>query len=358
MLNSVFLYHCARRAWTWRSSTREKLERYPSIPEEERQLAEDLLYNRGADPVAAFAAHFRERKPRRRPPAASLPLDERLPRYIIEGSQGRPHRGPRAEALEDAEPLDIINGPLMKGMDEVGRLFNDNELIVAEVLQCAEAMKAAVGLPRADHGQGRDAPSRGKIVLATVKGDVHDIGKNLVEIILANNGYQVVNLGIKVPPEQLIAAFREHKPDMIGLSGLLVKSAQQMVTTAEDLRAAGIEVPLLVGGAALTRNFTATRIARAYGGHDALREGRDGRARPGQPALRRHHPRGPARRACAPSRRRCARAPTPAAATAAAPATAAASALGGLAHGAGAAAAGSRASTCCGTSRSPTSSRI
>ena len=108
--------------------------------------------------------------------------------------------------------------------------------------------------------------SRGTIVLATVKGDVHDIGKNLVEIILKNNGYRIVNLGIKVPPEDLIAAYHSHKPDAIGLSGLLVKSAQQMVITAQDLRAAGVEIPLFVGGAALTRKFTATRIASEYGG--------------------------------------------------------------------------------------------
>src|SRR5258707_4416635 len=110
-----------------------------------------------------------------------------------------------------------------------------------------------------------DTAKRGKIVLATVKGDVHDIGKNLVEIILKNNGYDVVNLGIKVPPEELIKAFQQHKPDAIGLSGLLVKSAQQMVITANDLKDAGIEIPLLVGGAALSGKFTQQKIAPSYG---------------------------------------------------------------------------------------------
>jgi 5-methyltetrahydrofolate--homocysteine methyltransferase len=153
----------------------------------------------------------------------------------------------------------------MKGMDEVGRLFNANQLIVAEVLQSAEAMKAAVS--HLEHFMEKsETASRGKVLLATVKGDVHDIGKNLVEIILANNGFQVVNLGIKVPPEQLIQAVREHKPDMIGLSGLLVKSAQQMVTTAEDMTRAGAMPPMLVGGAALTENFVDKQIAAAYGG--------------------------------------------------------------------------------------------
>ncbi len=160
-------------------------------------------------------------------------------------------------------PLDIINGPLMAGMSEVGRLFNKNELIVAEVLQSAEAMKAAVNHLE-QFMEKSETASRGKIVLATVKGDVHDIGKNLVEIILSNNGYEVVNLGIKVPAEDLIKAFRAHKPDAIGLSGLLVKSAQQMVTTAGDLKDAGIHVPLLVGGAALSEKFTKTKIGPSY----------------------------------------------------------------------------------------------
>src|SRR5438874_8880663 len=162
----------------------------------------------------------------------------------------------------------------MAGMGEVGRLFNNNELIVAEVLQSAEAMKAAVSHLE-QYMEKADTSARGKIVLATVKGDVHDIGKNLVDIILSNNGYNVVNLGIKVPPETLIQAVREHNPDVVGLSGLLVKSAQQMVATASDLRAAGVDLPLLVGGAALSRNFVDRNIAPAYGGtvayaHDAM----------------------------------------------------------------------------------------
>src|SRR5207249_4163050 len=109
-----------------------------------------------------------------------------------------------------------------------------------------------------------ESATKGTVVLATVKGDVHDIGKNLVEIILGNNGFRVINLGIKVPPEDLIKAHREHRPDLIGLSGLLVKSAQQMVVTAEDLKAAGVRCPVLVGGAALSAKFTAAKIAPAY----------------------------------------------------------------------------------------------
>jgi 5-methyltetrahydrofolate--homocysteine methyltransferase len=263
VLNAVYLYHCTKAGLDYAIVNTERLERYPSIPEAERRLAEDLLFGRGEDPVAAFAAHFRG-KQKAAPVKSTLSLDERLARYIVEGSRDGLIEDLDAKRRE-AAPLDIINGPLMRGMDEVGRLFNDNQLIVAEVLQSAEAMKTAVSHLE-PFMEKAAAATRGTFLLATVKGDVHDIGKNLVEIILGNNGYRVVNLGIKVPPETLIAACQEHKPDAIGLSGLLVKSAQQMVVTAQDFRAAGIDIPLFVGGAALTKKFTATRIAPEHAG--------------------------------------------------------------------------------------------
>jgi 5-methyltetrahydrofolate--homocysteine methyltransferase len=261
-LNAVYLYHNTKAGLDFAIVSSEKLVRFASIPEEEKALCDDLLFNRGEDPIARFAAHYRGKKTVTAD-KKKLSLDERLASYIVEGTKEG-----LVEDLEEkrkgTKPLDIINGPLMKGMDEVGRLFNANELIVAEVLQSAEAMKAAVS-----HLEGfmekADAQNKGKLILATVKGDVHDIGKNLVEIILSNNGYTVVNLGIKCPPETLIKAAHDHKPDMIGLSGLLVKSAQQMVITAQDLRTAGITLPILVGGAALTKKFTYTRIRATYG---------------------------------------------------------------------------------------------
>ncbi|MFN3180336.1 MAG: cobalamin-dependent protein, partial [Thermus sp.] len=164
-------------------------------------------------------------------------------------------------------PLDVINGPLMEGMAEVGRLFNDNQLIVAEVLQSAGVMKAAVSfLEGFMEKKAADDSGKGKVVLATVKGDVHDIGKNLVDIILSNNGFKVIDVGIKVTPATLIDVIKKENPDIIGLSGLLVKSAKQMVLTAQDFKEAGIEVPILVGGAALSRRFTETKIAAEYDG--------------------------------------------------------------------------------------------
>ncbi|WP_232699331.1 methionine synthase [Brevibacillus daliensis] len=264
VLNAVFLYHTTLAGLDYAIVNAEKLERYASIPEDERKLAEALLFDTNDETLATFTDFYRQKKKTEVKQVSNLTLEERLANYVVEGSKDGLYPD-LDEALKKYAPLDIINGPLMAGMEEVGRLFNTNQLIVAEVLQSAEVMKASVAHLE-PHMEKSESAAKGKIILATVKGDVHDIGKNLVEIILSNNGYDVVNLGIKVAPEQLIKAFREEKPDAIGLSGLLVKSAQQMVITAQDLRSSGIDVPLMVGGAALTRKFTTNRIAPEYDG--------------------------------------------------------------------------------------------
>ena len=265
VLNAVFLYHCTKAGLDMAIVNSEKLERYAGIPGEERKLAEDVLFHTDDAAVAAFAARFRDQKSRVQKEVSKLTLDERLASYIVGGTKEGLVDDLALKLKEGLRPLDVINGPLMKGMDEVGRLFNNNELIVAEVLQSAEAMKAAVGY--LEQFMEKDAASqRGTVLLATVKGDVHDIGKNLVEIILSNNGYKVVNLGIKIPPHELIAAVEKHQPDIVGLSGLLVKSAQQMVITAGEMTLGKRCPPMLVGGAALTRSFTRKKIAPAYEG--------------------------------------------------------------------------------------------
>ena len=268
VLNAVFLYHCTRAGLDYAIVNSERLERYASISEEERRLAEDLLFWRGDDPIGAFSGFYRGKKSGARKPTVTLPLEQRLPSYVVEGSKDG-LVADLEQALQQYAAMEIINGPLMDGMTEVGRLFNKNELIIAEVLLSAEVMKAAVAYlePYMEKGE---SSLKGKIILATVKGDVHDIGKNLVDIVLSNNGFEVINLGIKVLPQQLIEAYRAEQPDTIGLSGLLVKSAQQMVLTAQDLREAGVKAPILVGGAALSNRFTALKIAPAYDGAPVL----------------------------------------------------------------------------------------
>ncbi len=271
-LNSVFLYHTVKSGLDTAIVNTEKLQRYASLDAVEKKLAEDLLFHSNQsyhEALAAFADFYKGKKisdTKGQDERTSWTPQERIRYNIIEGS--------REGLITDLEylikelkmaPLDVVNGPLMDGMKQVGTLFNENQLIVAEVLQSAEVMKIAVSHLEQYMESNTDS-RKGRLLLATVKGDVHDIGKNLVDIVLSNNGYEVINLGIKIPPEKLIEAYHKHKPDFIGLSGLLVKSAQQMVVTASDLSQEGIDVPLIVGGAALTKNFVTKKIAPVYKG--------------------------------------------------------------------------------------------
>ncbi|MBZ5752866.1 methionine synthase [Metabacillus rhizolycopersici] len=265
VLNAVYLYHCTQAGLDYAIVNTEKLERFASIPKEDIRLAEDLLFKTTDQTLADFTNFYRGKKKVEKKPSKSLPLAERLAGYIVDGTKEGLLPDLELALKQYPDPLSIINGPLMAGMAEVGVLFNDNQLIVAEVLQSAEVMKASVSYLEQFMDQKEDS-GKGKILLATVKGDVHDIGKNLVDIILSNNGFKVIDLGIKVTPQTLIQAVKDENPDIIGLSGLLVKSAQQMVITAQDLHEAKCDIPILVGGAALSRKFTRTKIAPQYNG--------------------------------------------------------------------------------------------
>ena len=266
ILNSVYLYHCTQAGLDYAIVNTEKLERFASISKEEVAMAERLLFDTTDETLAQFTNFYRGKKKETKSNRPNMTLEERLAYYVVEGTKEGLIPDLELALKQFSAPLDIINGPLMEGMKEVGRLFNDNQLIVAEVLQSAEVMKASVSHLEPYMEKNETTSAKGKIVLATVKGDVHDIGKNLVDIILSNNGYDVIDLGIKVAPTQLIETIKKEKPDMVGLSGLLVKSAQQMVLTAQDMKQAGIDIPILVGGAALSRKFTDTKIAKSYDG--------------------------------------------------------------------------------------------
>ncbi|MDN5708412.1 MAG: methionine synthase [Planococcus sp. (in: firmicutes)] len=266
VLNAVYLYHCTQAGLDYAIVNTEKLERFASIPKEEVKMAEELLFETTDKNLADFTDFYRDKKKEKTEDDIPDTVPERLAYYILEGTKEGliPDLEKAREMYED--PLEIINGPLMEGMAEVGRLFNDNQLIVAEVLQSAGVMKAAVSYLEGFMEKKADDSGKGKVILATVKGDVHDIGKNLVDIILSNNGFKVIDIGIKVTPAALIEVIRKEQPDIVGLSGLLVKSAKQMVLTAQDFREADIDVPILVGGAALSRRFTETKIAAEYNG--------------------------------------------------------------------------------------------
>lgn len=266
VLNAVYLYHCTQAGLDYAIVNTEKLERFASISKDEIDMAENLLFKTTDEALATFTDFYRGKKKETKSKLPDMTLEERLQYYILEGTKEGLIPDLELALKQYSAPLKIINGPLMDGMKEVGRLFNENQLIVAEVLQSAEVMKASVAFLEPYMESNDTSSSKGKVLLATVKGDVHDIGKNLVDIILSNNGFRVIDLGIKVTPLELIEAVKKNKPDIIGLSGLLVKSAQQMVLTANDMREASISTPILVGGAALSRKFTDTKISKEYDG--------------------------------------------------------------------------------------------
>lgn len=266
VLNSVFLDHAVKAGMTGAIVHVSKIRPLHLIAPEEVQVCEDLIFDRrreGYDPLQALLALFADRK------AADAvkktraeTVEGRLKDRIIDGD-----RKGLSDELDDAllimKPLDIINNVLLDGMKVVGELFGAGKMQLPFVLQSAETMKAAVAYlePKMERVAGQE---KGTIVLATVKGDVHDIGKNLVDIILTNNGYRVVNLGIKVPLADMVAAVREHKAHAIGMSGLLVKSTVVMRENLEEMSRQGIDVPVLLGGAALTRNYVEEDCTRAY----------------------------------------------------------------------------------------------
>jgi 5-methyltetrahydrofolate--homocysteine methyltransferase len=222
VLNSVFLHHCVEAGLDLAIVNAAKYLPVDMVSNDERTMCESLLWTGNDEAIARFAEFYRKKKAKPKAvPGEELPVEKILANCVIEGTKEGLIPALK-KILGKMRPLAVINGPLMDGMTEVGRLFGKNELIVAEVLQSAEVMKASVSFlePHMDKG---DTMHKGKMLLATVKGDVHDIGKNLVDIIFSNNGFDVINLGIKVPPETLVDEVRKHSPDFIGLSGLLVK---------------------------------------------------------------------------------------------------------------------------------------
>jgi 5-methyltetrahydrofolate--homocysteine methyltransferase len=266
VLNSVFLDHAVKAGMTGAIVHVSKIKPLHQIAPEEVQVAEDLIFDRrreGYDPLQRLLEMFAGRKAA---DAAAKKRAEtvegRLKDRIVDGDR-KGLEDDLAEALTKYPPLDIINTILLDGMKVVGELFGAGKMQLPFVLQSAETMKAAVAYlePHMERVEGQE---KGTIVLATVKGDVHDIGKNLVDIILTNNGYKVVNLGIKVPLADMLAAAKENRAHAIGMSGLLVKSTVVMRENLEEMGRQGLDIPILLGGAALTRNYVEEDCARAY----------------------------------------------------------------------------------------------
>jgi 5-methyltetrahydrofolate--homocysteine methyltransferase len=274
VLNSVFLNECVQAGLDSAIVHASKILPMARIAEEQREVALDLVYDRrreGYDPLTRFLDLFEgvstaSSKATRAQELAALPLAERLQRRIVDGERN----GLEAdldEALAARTALVIVNEILLEGMKTVGELFGSGQMQLPFVLQSAEVMKNAVAYLE-PHMEKSDSSGKATIVLATVKGDVHDIGKNLVDIILTNNGYSVVNIGIKQPISAILAAAEEHDADAIGMSGLLVKSTVVMKENLQELNTRGMAArwPVLLGGAALTRAYVEQDLAEIYQG--------------------------------------------------------------------------------------------
>src|SRR5262249_17691164 len=266
VLNSVFLEHAVRAGMTGAILHISKTRPLHVIPPEEVKVAEDLIFDRradGYDPLQRLLELFADRK------AADATakkradtVEGRLKDRIVDGDR-KGLSTDLDEALTTLSPLDIINNVLLDGMKVVGDLFGAGKMQLPFVLQSAETMKAAVAYlePFMERVEGQE---KGTIVLATVKGDVHDIGKNLVDIILTNNGYRVVNLGIKQPIASILDAAQQYKADAVGMSGLLVKSTVVMRENLEEMTRQGLAMPVMLGGAALTRRYVEEDCVKAY----------------------------------------------------------------------------------------------
>ncbi|MEU6221464.1 methionine synthase [Streptomyces sp. NPDC047022] len=274
LLNSVFLDECVKAGLDSAIVHASKILPIARFDEEQVTTALDLIYDRraeGYDPLQKLMALFegataKSLKAGKAEELAALPLDERLKRRIIDGERN----GLESDlelALADRPALDIVNETLLDGMKVVGELFGSGQMQLPFVLQSAEVMKLAVAYLE-PHMEKTDEAGKGTIVLATVRGDVHDIGKNLVDIILSNNGYNVVNLGIKQPVSAILEAAEEHRADVIGMSGLLVKSTVIMKENLEELNQRGLAAgyPVILGGAALTRAYVEQDLHELYEG--------------------------------------------------------------------------------------------
>ncbi|MFI7087319.1 methionine synthase [Streptomyces anulatus] len=274
VLNSVFLDECVKAGLDSAIVHASKILPIARLEEEQVKVALDLIYDRraeGYDPLQKLMELFegvnmKSMKAGKAEELMALPLDERLQRRIIDGEKN----GLEAdldEALQDTPALDIVNNTLLEGMKVVGELFGSGQMQLPFVLQSAEVMKSAVAHLE-PHMEKTDDDGKGTIVLATVRGDVHDIGKNLVDIILSNNGYNVVNLGIKQPVSAILEAAEEHRADVIGMSGLLVKSTVIMKENLQELnqRKMAADFPVILGGAALTRAYVEQDLHEIYEG--------------------------------------------------------------------------------------------
>jgi 5-methyltetrahydrofolate--homocysteine methyltransferase len=264
VLNSVFIHHCALAGMDLAIVNVEKLKCFADIAADEVKLAEDMLFKPSEETINEFAKKYRDVKVKKIQSLKTLTPEETVYNCVLEGSKNSLSSALET-LLKENNPMEIINGPLSKAMEEVGVRFSKGDLIITEVLQSAQAMKFATDILEPYLAKEKQS-KKGKILLATVEGDVHDIGKNLVHIIFKSNGFDVIDLGVKVPTTTIVENALKENPDFIGLSALLTRSAETMIGVAKSLSENRIATPLLLGGAVLSDKFISAKVTPIYKG--------------------------------------------------------------------------------------------
>ncbi len=270
-IHSVFLYHAIAAGMDMGIVNAGQLTVYEDIPADLRERVEDVVLNRRDDATERLLAVAEDIKGGGRKKVEDLtwreePVNDRITHALVHGITEYIEADAEQARLEAPRPLDVIEGPLMDGMNVVGDLFGSGKMFLPQVVKSARVMKKAVAylLPYIEAEKDDRAKAKGKVVLATVKGDVHDIGKNIVGVVLQCNNYEVVNLGVMVPAAKIFATAREENADIIGVSGLITPSLEEMAHVAAEMKREGFEIPLLIGGATTSRVHTAVKIAPNY----------------------------------------------------------------------------------------------
>lgn len=275
-MHAVFLYHAIQVGMDFGIVNPSAKVTYDDIPQDHLTLIEDVVLNRHSESAEQLMELTGEtgntcETSQTSSTSASLNLEERLQEALIKGNGEHLDDDLKEALAKYPRAVDIIEGPLMAGMNEVGRRFGEGKMFLPQVVKTARTMKRAVEIlqPFVDSGKTEGTGTTGnqrKVLLATVKGDVHDIGKNIVGVIMACNGYEVIDLGVMVPADQIVARAKEEHVDMIGLSGLITPSLEEMVNVASELKKAGLDIPIMIGGATTSELHVALKIAPVYGG--------------------------------------------------------------------------------------------
>ncbi|EIE1227345.1 methionine synthase [Vibrio vulnificus] len=272
-IHAVFLYHCFKNGMDMGIVNAGQLEIYDNVPEKLREAVEDVVLNRRDDAterLLEIAEEYRENAVGKQEDASALewrtwPVEKRLEHALVKGITEFIVEDTEEARLNASKPLEVIEGPLMDGMNVVGDLFGEGKMFLPQVVKSARVMKQAVAhLEPFINASKQAGSSNGKILLATVKGDVHDIGKNIVGVVLQCNNYEIIDLGVMVPCEQILKVAKEQQVDIIGLSGLITPSLDEMVHVAKEMERLGFDLPLLIGGATTSKAHTAVKIEQNY----------------------------------------------------------------------------------------------